>query len=113
MSLQSLASLRSSGRTPAAIWVVVGNCPDSIKHLPDTVAVADSPASMDWRAVVGLHVDVFDLSGDGWLLAQTMDAIEAAKPKAMGVACDAGVLGLSEDHERALWRIWKHLEHHS
>lgn len=113
MSLQSLTQLRASGRAPAALWVVVGNCPASIKHLPDTIAVADKPMDMDWRPVVGLHVDVFDLSGDGWLLAQTMDAIEAAKPKCIGVACDAGVLGLSEDHERVLWRIWKHLEHHS
>lgn len=113
MSLQTLATLRTSGRAPAAVWVVVGKCPDSIKHLPDTVAASDQPAAMDWRAVYGLHVDVFDLGGDGWLLAQTMDAIEAAKPKAIGVACDAGVLGLDEQHERALWRIWRHLANHS
>lgn len=113
MSLQSLSALRASRRAPAAVWVVVGNCPDSIKGLPDTVSVTGNPASMDWRPIVGLHVDVFDLSHDGWLLCQTMDAIEAAHPKAIGVACDAGVLGLDEKHERVLWRIWKHLEHHS
>lgn len=113
MSLQSLTNMRRGGSAPAAVWVVVGNCPDSIKHLPDTIAVADKPEAMDWRPVVGLHVDVFDLGADGWLLAKTMDAIEAANPKAIGVACDVGVLGLDESHKRALWRIWRHLAHHS
>lgn len=113
MSLQSLTRLRVQGGAPKAIWVVVGNCPESIRELPDTIAVTEKPAAMDWRPVVGLHVDVFDLSGDDWLLLQTMDAIEAAKPKAMGVACNAGVLGLSEQHERAMSRIWRHLADHS
>jgi len=113
MSLQSLAALRTSGRAPAAVWVVVGNCPDSIKHLPDTVAVAGQPAAMDWRAVVGLHVDVFDLGEDSVLLDQTIEAIERANPLAVGVACTAGVVGLSDEHEFSLRAIWRHLAHHS
>ena len=113
MSLETLAKLRVQGGAPAAIWVVVGNCPESIRALPDTIAVTANPSAMDWRPVVGLHVDVFDLGEDDWLLAQTMDAIEAAGPKAMGVACNVGVLGLSEQHERAMTRIWRHLANHS
>ena len=113
MSLESLAKLRRSGSKPAALWVVVGNCPNSIRELPDTIAVDEKPGSMDWRPVMGLHVDIFDLSGDSWLLCQTMDAIEAAQPKCIGVACDAGVLGLSEQHERVMTRIWRHLANHS
>ncbi|MBT2300394.1 hypothetical protein J7E70_07940 [Variovorax paradoxus] len=113
MSLESLTKLRRTGGKPAALWVVVGDCPESIRALPDTIAVTEKPQAMDWRPVVGLHVDIFDLSGDDWLLCQTMDAIEAAQPKAIGVACNAGVLGLSEQHERVMTRIWRHLANHS
>lgn len=113
MSLETLSRLRSSGSAPAAIWVVVGDCPASIRDMPDTIAVPANPGSMDWRPVVGLHVDIFDLSNDDMLLLRTMDAIEAAQPKAIGVACNQGVLGLSEQHERVMTRIWRHLATHS
>lgn len=113
MSLESLTKLRLNGGAPAAIWVVVGNCPESIRNLPDTIAVDSNPAAMDWRPVVGLHVDVFDLSNDNALLDQTIGAIEAASPKAVGVACDAGVIGLSEDHEFVMRAIRRHLGTHS
>jgi len=113
MSLESLSKLRASGRAPAALWVVVGNCPESIRALPDTIAVTEKPAAMDWRPVVGLHVDIFGMSDDDMLLLETMDAIEAAGPKAIGVACTNGVMGLSEQHERVMTRIWRHLGTHS
>lgn len=113
LSLETLIQLRKSGKSPAAIWVVVGNCPTSIRSLPDTIAVDANPSAMDWRPVVGLHVDIFDLSDDAMLLLRTMDAVEAAKPKAIGIACTEGVLGLSEQHERAMAGIWRHLAHHS
>ena len=113
MSLETLTKLRKSGGKPAALWVVVGNCPQSIRALPDTIAVDEKPDAMDWRPVVGLHVDVFDLSNDPMLLLRTMDAIEAAQPKCIGVACNEGVLGLSEQHERVMTRIWRHLANHS
>lgn len=113
MSLESLSRMRSEGAAPAAVWVVVGKCPDSIKHLPDTVSVSEKPASMDWRAVFGLHVDVFDLGGGSELLCETLEAIEAGFPKAIGVACDAGVVGLSDQHEFSLRTIRRHLANHS
>jgi hypothetical protein len=113
VSLESLSKLRASGRAPAALWVVVGNCPDSIKALPDTIAVTSKPSAMDWRPVMGLHVDVFDLGNDNALLGETIDAIERALPKAVGVACDAGTVGLSEEHEFTLNAIRRHLANHS
>jgi hypothetical protein len=113
MSLQSLARLRVQGGAPKAIWVVVGNCPESIRDLPDTIAVTEKPAAMDWRPVVGLHVDVLDLSKDQSLLFQTIEAIEQASPKALGVACDLDVVGLSDQHEFTLKAIWRHLANHS
>jgi hypothetical protein len=113
MSLQSLSRLRVQGGAPKAIWVVVGNCPESIRDLPDTIAVTEKPSAMDWRPVVGLHVDVFDLSNDNTLLGETIDAIEKASPKAVGVACDAGTVGLTQDHEFTLNAIRRHLADHS
>ena len=113
MSLESLAQMRSTGAAPAAVWVVVGSCPDSIKSLPDTVYVKSKPAAMDWRPVFGLHVDVFDMGNDNTLLDETIGAIEAAFPKAVGVACSAGVVGLSDQHEFILKSIRRHLASHS
>jgi len=113
MSLQSLTNLRRSGGAPAAVWVVVGKCPASVAALPDCIAVTGNPVSMDWRPVVGLHVDIFDLSGDDALLDATIGAVEAANPKAVGVACDHATLGLSEQHENAMHQIRRQLANHS
>lgn len=109
MSLESLTKLRVYGGTPPAVWVVIGDCPERLRNLPDTIEVKSNPGAMDWRSVVGLHVDIFDLADDDMLLLRTMDAIEAAKPKAIGVACQHAVMGLSEQHERAMSRIWSRL----
>lgn len=113
MSIDSLIKFRIGGRAPAAIWVVVGKCPASIKDLPDCIAVSAKPFAMDWRAVKGLHVDVFDLSDDRLLLDQTIEAIEQAEPKAVGVACDLGTVGLSDQHEFTMNAIRRHLANHS
>jgi hypothetical protein len=109
VSLESLIKFRVAGKAPAAVWVVVGKCPASIKDMPDCISVSTKPFALDWRAVKGLHVDVFDLSNDGLLLDQTINAIEQAEPKAVGVACDAGTVGLSEQHEFILNAIRRHL----
>lgn len=113
MSLESLAKLRMQASAPAAIWVVVGKCPESIRHLPDTIAVESKPSAMDWRPVMGLHVDIFDLSNNNALLDETIGAVEQAFPKAVGVACDSGVVGLSERHEFVMRAIRRHLATHS
>lgn len=113
MSLETLTKLRMQGGAPAAIWVVVGNCPQSIRHLPDTIAVDSKPSAMDWRPVMGLHVDIFDLSHDNALLDETIEAVEKAFPNAVGVACDEGVVGLSERHEFVMRAIRRHLANHS
>lgn len=109
MSLATLSKLRINGQCPPSIWVVVGTCPKRLLDLPDCIAVTERPAFMDWRAVVGLHVDVFDLSGDAELLDQTIGAIGAADAGCIGVACDLDTIGLSPEHEKAMKHIRRHL----
>lgn len=109
MSLEALLNLRRKRLTPVVVWVVVGDCPKRLIGSPDCIAVPASPEAMDWRPVVGLHVDVFDLSGDPILLDRTLGAIEAAGPKGVGVACDEGVVGLTDEHEFTLRSIRRHL----
>lgn len=111
MSVESLIKFRIAGRIPAAVWVVVGKCPSRLRDLPDCIHVKDKPSAIDWRAVKGLHVDVFDLGDDRLLLDQTIEAIEQAEPSAVGVACDLGVVGVSDDHEFSLRAIRRHLAH--
>lgn len=109
MSLDALIRLRQQHKRPAVVWVVVGAGPKRLHELPDCIEVRGNPESMDWRAVVGLHVDVFDLSGNNDLLDRTIGAIEAASPKGVGVACDMDVVGLDDQHEFYLRAIRRHL----
>lgn len=110
MSIHALLKLRQeTGKIPQAVWVVIGQVPSRLKDLPDCIQVQHGAFPPDWRAVVDLHVDVFDLMGSEYLLARTLTALEAAKPKAIGVACHQGVIGLSAQHETAMRRIWRHL----
>ena len=111
MSAEALAKLRSSGRAPVAVWVVVGECEARLRGLPDTIHIraTDNPCGMDWRPVFGLHVDVFNTGASDALLDKTLAAIEAAQPKAVSVACEHGVVGLSPEHEMTLHRIWRRL----
>lgn len=111
LSTEALIRLRKSGSMPAAVWIVIGECPDRLRDLPDCIHIktTDKPANMDWRAVMGLHVDIFDMADNETLLLETINAIEAAQPKALGIACKAEVMGLSKEHEGAMWLIWRHL----
>ena len=109
MSLSTLTKLRMKRVCPAAVWVVVGPCPHRLLDLPSCIAVTERPAHMDWRAVVGLHVDVFDLSGNPELLDQTIGAIEAADADCIGVAMAGETIGLSAEHETIMKKIRRHL----
>lgn len=113
MSIEALIALRKKRHAPAAVWVVVGAAPQRLAGLADCIEVKASPAAIDWRAVAGLHVDVFDLTGDADLLNKTIEAIEGGHPQAISVACDHGVVGLSHDHEMTLHKIRRHLAVHS
>lgn len=100
MSLQSLIKLRIQQRmAPDAVWVLVGNVPAWMEDTPATVMVRPGCLNFDFRALIGLHVDVFELGNHWNLLDKVMTALELAPPKSRGLACLAGVAGLNPAHE--------------
>jgi len=104
MSLESLRSLRRQGHRPGVVWVIVGNAPAWLDDGADTVTVRPgaNPRFMDLRPLVGLDVDIIELARDDALMASTMDAVEAADARVIGVVGSAGVTARSTGHERVL-----------
>jgi hypothetical protein len=103
MSISNLIELRTKTRqAPDAVWVLVGDVPAWVEDLPDTVIVKPGHSNFDFRALIGLHVDVIEVGNHGSLIGRVFEAVEAAKPKSRGLACLAGVAGLNEAHERVL-----------
>ena len=108
MTMQNLIDLRLSGKVPPAVWVVVGDKPKTtIAGLECLIHVnpLDDVRRLDFRPLVGLHVDVFEHGDHASLLDTAILAIDAAKPKSTGLACKAGICGLNESHERVLRRV--------
>jgi hypothetical protein len=104
MSLGSLLALRKARMTPTGIWVLIGTPPKWFEDAEDTIVIrpTDKPRSMDFRAIVGLHVDVIELEDNHRQTNDALNQIEDANPKSQGFACSYGVAGLNEKHERAL-----------
>lgn len=104
MSLQSLIELRKSGQVPNAVWVLIGVKPKWLTDSPSIVCVdlAQDPLSLDFRAVIGLHVDVFELTNDESFCERVERAIDAAKPKSTGLATRNGISGLNSQHVELL-----------
>jgi len=109
MSLQDLTYLRISGKVPAAVWVVVGDRPRMQMDGPDMVHIrpTDDVKRMDFRPLIGLHVDVFENGDYPELFDATALAIDAAKPKTTALATRYGVDGLSPEHNAILKRTWE------
>ena len=111
MSLEAIKQLRLEGYVPTVVWVLCGQ--KGMRAFGDgdsevVVPEGQSPKQIDWRPLVGLHVDLFSRQADSLMLA-TMAAIEEAKPVALCIACAEDVIGLSDDHERILRRAWEGL----
>ena len=106
MSLQSLHYLRTTGKVPTSVWVVVGDRPRMTLDGPDIVTISprDDVHRMDFRPLIGLHVDVFENGDYPELFEAAVLAIDAAKPKTTGFAGRDGVSGVSPDHEAILKR---------
>ena len=104
MSLQSLIDLRLSGSAPSSVWVIVGKRPAWLPDSPDYIEIGPNDKTTDFRALVGLHVDVFDLGNRECHLNAILGAIGASKPKSNGIACPEGVSGLNARHESMLKR---------
>ncbi len=109
MSLQDLTYMRIDGKVPTAVWVVVGDRPRLALDGPDMVTISpkDDVRRMDFRPLIGLHVDVFENGDYPELFAATALAIDAAKPKSTGLANRNGSDGVSPAHEAILKRTWE------
>ena len=111
MSLQDLTYLRISGKVPTAVWVVVGDRPRLTLNGPDIVTISpkDDVRRMDFRPLIGLHVDVFENGDYPELFNAAASAIDAAKPKATGLARRGMASGINDHHEAVLRRTWEAL----
>jgi len=111
MSIESLVKLRVQRKlAPAAVWVVVGDVPAWLEDEPDTVLVKPGHSDFDFRALIGLHVDIFEIGDHRDLLAKVCDAADKAKPRSYGLICLGGISGISQPHELALERIHRMLK---
>lgn len=109
MSLQSLAEMRRSGRVPNAVWVLIGVVPKWIGDSPSivTIDVRQDPLIIDFRPLVGLHVDVFEICCDDAFCERIGRAIDASKPKSSGLASRHGFSGLNDHHVEVLRKAWE------
>lgn len=105
----ALANVRRRGITPPAVWVYVGQPPEAFAGAPDVIVVTANPRAIDWRPLVGLHVDVVEVGDQGPLFFQTVHAAESGKPRSIGIACRNGVAGLNAEHEQLLKRLQRQL----
>jgi hypothetical protein len=107
MSLQSLTEMRLSGKTPNAVWVLVGKAPKFIEDHPSLVVISENEKNLDFRPLVGLHVDLFEQPGYESLSKAVIKALDASKIKTNGIACPYGFSGLNARHESMLRRTWE------
>ena len=106
---EALASVRRRGVTPPAVFVYVGKPPKWVVEAPDVIVVRSNPRAIDWRPLIGLHVDVVEVGDQGPLFFQTVQAAETGKPRSIGIACRSGVAGLNDEHDQLLKRLQRQL----
>jgi hypothetical protein len=103
MSLDQLRTLRRAGRRPESVVVIVGK-PRVAVDGPGFVVIDRDPRQMDLTPLIGLPVHLIDVQRDTDRLFAAMDATQTAGAKPLGACSAAGACGVSEDHERAMWR---------
>ncbi|PUA95495.1 hypothetical protein C8C99_0295 [Acidovorax sp. 107] len=100
-----LARLRRTGYSPVSVFVFVGTPPKSVETGPDVIVVERNPRAIDWRPLIGLHVDVVEVGDQGDLYRETVQCAETGKPRSIGLLCRAGIAGLNAEHEQILARL--------
>ena len=104
-----LARMRRQGYSPVSVFVYVGKPPKCVQPAPDVIVVERNPRAMDWRPLIGLHVDVVEVGDQGDLYRETVLCAEAGKPRSIGLLCRAGIAALNPDHEQLLSRLQRTL----
>lgn len=100
-----LARLRRNGYSPVSVFVFVGKPPKWVEPGPDVIVVERNPRAIDWRPLIGLHVDVVEVGDQGDLYRETVQCAETGKPRSIGLLCRAGIAGLNAEHEQILARL--------
>lgn len=101
MSIDSLKKLRIDGYKPKFVHVLVGDFPAWANAETDTVCIK-TVKGMDFRPLVGLPVSIFQLGDCNALLIEVIHAVEAVKPESLVIASNAGMVGLTPEHEHIL-----------
>lgn len=104
-----LARMRRQGYSPVSVFVYVGKPPKCVQPAPDVIVVERNPRAMDWRPLIGLHVDVVEVGDQGGLYRETVQCAESGKPRSIGLLCRAGIAGLNPGHEQLLARLQRTL----
>ena len=107
MSLEALKQLRIAGYQPPFVQVLVGDIPKWWEECPDAIAIKPSqnPEAMDWRPVVGLHVDLYEIGNHASLLARVSNSVDRAKARIGGIARKGEIIGLNREHEASIKRM--------
>lgn len=69
--------------------------------------VRDKASSIDWRPIVGLHVDFIEVGNQGNRFNETVEIASKANPKSIGMACVCGVAGVNYRHEEVLRKLMR------
>lgn len=111
MTISELVALRLKHKIPLSVWIVAGDKPRiDISGRIDVIHIGprDDVARMDLRALIDVHVDVFENSDDDDFLDAVAKAVDAAKPKSTGLASSRTLVeGLNHEHEAVLSRAWE------
>ena len=105
----ALANVRRRGIAPPGVFVYVGKPPKWVTEAPDVIVVERNPRAIDWRPLIGLHVDVVEVGDQGDLYRETVQCAETGKPRSIGLLCRDGIAGLNPDHEQLLTRLRRQL----
>lgn len=105
----ALAQMRRAGMSPVSVFVYVGKPPKWVEEAPDVIVVERNPRAIDWRPLVGLHVDVVEVGDQGDMVRETVQCAERAKARSIGLVCRAGIAALNDDHQQLLQRLQRSL----
>lgn len=115
MSLDAIRSVRRQGFRPGLVWLVIGPVPRWLDDDETVVLIREdsTPEFMDWRAVVGIKLAIFQTRLLPAMTLRAIKAAEAAGARFYGAADATGVYPMvnepTDEHRRNLQKSWEML----